>query len=427
MLVQNPDGTSNELTNAQLETGWTNGTNPGKDEHGHGTHVAGIAGGTKFQGLEGVAPEARFLLVKTDFINTDVGISWAYRKAGTTPCVVNMSLGHHFGSHDGTDAEERLHSSLTGQGKIVVISAGNEREDDIHIGGRFSTGQSTNVSFQVDRQPKGPPVATITLWYDPADQFEFNIISPSGSVFAMPRIGRQKSFPSNRVRVDLLRGTYTASNLIQAQIQLGFSELVSDTLLRNWKLQIRCTNASIGRLDGWFSNSGFGRFLNSTLIETARTIGLSATGPACIAVASHVTKTKWASDNGDQEDANSVIGRSSSFSSQGPTRNGQQKPDYSAPGQWITSALARDSELQDDDRFSDDVNRLLTIPGTSMAAPMVTGVVALLLQKKKTLTPAQVKSILTASAAHDAHTGVPGWNPTYGHGKINVAAALAQL
>jgi hypothetical protein len=50
--------------------------------------------------------------------------------------VVNLSLGHHFGAHDGTDSEERLHAQITGPGRIVVVSAGNEQNDDIHIGGR---------------------------------------------------------------------------------------------------------------------------------------------------------------------------------------------------------------------------------------------------------------------------------------------------
>ncbi|HSA81229.1 MAG TPA: S8 family serine peptidase, partial [Geminicoccaceae bacterium] len=98
---------SREFTTAQLERGWSGSARPGFDDNGHGTHVASIAGTSPFQGFEGVAPAARFLLVKTDFINTDAAVSWIFRKAGARPCVINMSLGHHFGAHDGTDQEER--------------------------------------------------------------------------------------------------------------------------------------------------------------------------------------------------------------------------------------------------------------------------------------------------------------------------------
>ena len=124
-----------EYTSAQLESGWQRAARPGRDEDGHGSHVAGIAGGSAVAGFEGVAPGARFLLVKTDFLNTDSAVSWIFRKAGNQPCVINMSLGHHFGAHDGTDQEERLHRTLVGPGKLIVVAAGNERTDAIHLGG----------------------------------------------------------------------------------------------------------------------------------------------------------------------------------------------------------------------------------------------------------------------------------------------------
>jgi len=62
-----------------------------------------------------------------------------------------------------------------------------------------------------------------------------------------------------------------------------------------------------------------------------------------------------------------------------------------------------------------------------MAAPLVTGVVALLLQKKGTLNQAQVKQALFASARKDGHTGQLDWTTQYGHGKIDAARALQQV
>src|SRR5262249_9782191 len=60
-----------EFDAAQLAAAWgPGGARPGSDGNGHGTHVASIAGGTAFGGLEGVAPGARFLLVRTNFRDT---------------------------------------------------------------------------------------------------------------------------------------------------------------------------------------------------------------------------------------------------------------------------------------------------------------------------------------------------------------------
>jgi subtilisin family serine protease len=188
-----------------------------------------------------------------------------------------------------------------------------------------------------------------------------------------------------------------------------------------------CKQAVVGRLDGWFHNSGFAEFRPHPLLETHRTIGLAATGEGCLAVASHVTRSDWDSDAGPQTDPQVVKGRTSSFSSLGPTRDGREKPDFSAPGQYVTAALANDSESAGDEARAHSLNRLLTIEGTSMATPVVTGIVALLLQKKPALTLAQAREALKATARRDLHTGPASWDPAYGFGKVDVAAALNRI
>ncbi len=59
--------------------------------------------------------------------------------------------------------------------------------------------------------------------------------------------------------------------------------------------------------------------------------------------------------------------------------------------------------------------------GTSMATPHVTGVIALLLSKYPTLSPAQVKTVLTCSARD---LGAPGPDLKYGSGLVQAATAL---
>ncbi len=59
--------------------------------------------------------------------------------------------------------------------------------------------------------------------------------------------------------------------------------------------------------------------------------------------------------------------------------------------------------------------------GTSTASPMVAGLAALLLAKNPKLTNDEVRQIIEASAAD---LGDPGWDPRYGHGRIDVFKAL---
>src|SRR5205823_626423 len=63
------------------------------------------------------------------------------------------------------------------------------------------------------------------------------------------------------------------------------------------------------------------------------------------------------------------------------------------------------------------------LAGTSMSSPAVSGIIALLLQANKQLTPQQVMDILNQSAIHDNFTG-PGINNTWGGGKVNAYQAV---
>jgi subtilisin family serine protease len=346
--------------------------------------------------------------------------------------VVNLSLGHHWGAHDGTDLEEQLHQTLTGPGKIIVVSAGNERTDRIHLGAWFVPGQTETVTFDVLRRPDGSePTAAVTLWYDPQDTFDVTLITPSGQALDVPALNSTDNYQDATLDLELGRKGYTPSKLIQVQISLAFrsANVPKGLLLEGWKLRLTCRTAVIGRLDAWMNNSGFAAFRAHALIDESRTFGVPASGSGCLAVASHLSKGSWTSDGGDEKDTLAVMGRASPFSSLGPTRDGRWKPDLCSPGQYVTAALASGSELADFSQRARPSQRLVTIEGTSMAAPVITGAVALLLQRNPLLTLERVREALTASARHDAHTGPAEapWNPAYGFGKVNIQAALAHV
>ena len=127
---------------------------------------------------------------------------------------------------------------------------------------------------------------------------------------------------------------------------------------------------------------------------------------------SHVERaiTVGATDKNDQI---------ASFSSRGPTSDGRTKPDIAAPGKDIISARA--TGIKNEKAID---NYYLSMSGTSMACPMTSGTVALMLQKDPSLTPAKAKEILTASAKR-LGSGVP--NNDYGFGRISVKNAIAYM
>jgi subtilisin family serine protease len=111
------------------------------------------------------------------------------------------------------------------------------------------------------------------------------------------------------------------------------------------------------------------------------------------------------------------------FSARGPTLAGDHKPDILAPGRKIISLYALnsylDGALPGRQMFSSLGHPYFRLTGTSMAAPVVSGVVALLLQKNPDLTPDQVKYILTKTAPN-----FPGSRDTVGTGVVDAYAAL---
>ncbi len=91
--------------------------------------------------------------------------------------------------------------------------------------------------------------------------------------------------------------------------------------------------------------------------------------------------------------------RLASFSSTGPTFEGFVKPELVSPGGHIAASMSSSSYLSYIDPGSvDALRQLFTMSGTSQAAAVTSGVVALMLQDDPSLTPDTVKCRLLDTA-----------------------------
>ena len=117
--------------------------------------------------------------------------------------------------------------------------------------------------------------------------------------------------------------------------------------------------------------------------------------------------TSWRSDD-----------RMPSWSSIDTTQDGFEKPDVLAPGAHIVSTLAPGSAFS---RLCPSCvvdNAYIRLGGTSMAAPVVSGIAALALERHPDWTPAQVKGTILATArdipgrVHEANAASVVWAST---------------
>ena len=162
---------------------------------------------------------------------------------------------------------------------------------------------------------------------------------------------------------------------------------------------------------------------NSGKTEDGRTVlgGITSPGNSPLALTVGALNTFGTVSRGDDA--------VTSYSSRGPTRfELLVKPDVAAPGNKIVSLQANGSFLS---TFypslhvaGNATNAYMRLSGTSMAAPMVSGGVALLLQGTPKLTPAQVKLAIQNGATYVSSGGLMG----AGAGSVNFWASckLAQ-
>ncbi len=444
-----PGGGGTVYTEAQINAALSgSGTVAEVDRVGHGTHVTGssagngrAAGGGFSPGtFTGVAPEAAIVFVKgirsdsSGFALDDqiAALRFIDNRARELdmPYVVNMSLGGHYGPHDGTAANERAIDNLIGPGiagKVVCISAGNEGADDIHAGGTLGPGASDAVGFNV---PSNKTLALLDLWYAGAGTFEVTVTTPTGlSTDTITPGGNFHGTAPDGTVVDIESlATNPLNNARNLTVVVTHSDANTAILPGEWSVRLRNTSGASARFDAWL----IGRASFIDHVDPSRRVGMPGTARNAITVASYVTKTRWTDIDGVARDYRGWgpafdAGQSekSPFSSPGPTRDGRQKPDISAPGQAIVSANSADAE-QERSMILPDGGKHQVMQGTSMASPHVTGVVALLLQASPRMDAAQVKDLITRTARADDFTSrVP--NSDFGYGKIDAYEAARAI
>jgi subtilisin family serine protease len=433
--------TEREFDSVKIDAGDAAGST---DTIGHGTHVAGIAagngGGSPDSSLLGVAPDADLAVVKSTLETADILTAIAHifdlAKARNQPAVINCSFGGHAGGHDGSTLLERTIDALSGPGRIVVVSAGNEGSDSIHAhglvhgaagaAGRWEATFSLSPrTFQGESGPIELGILLLQVWHQREDGARIRLRAPGGNFLDPPAEGSSEhDFGSFFVEASRQIHPYSGDTVVTFEV----ITLPQAQWLSNWTVVAEETapgSAAVGAVHAWIRDGAEGRFTAGA--TPGYLIGMPGTSYSAVTVASYATRNQWTS----RDPLNPLIHLEaleleavSSFSSPGPTRDGDTKPEVAAPGEWLLAPLSKDalaSELPLFTRVSGI--EYASLRGTSMSAPYVTGALALLLQKDGNIDWAEAKRRLIKSTRQDRHTGVC-WNARWGYGKLDLERLL---
>jgi subtilisin family serine protease len=453
-------------------------TCPQLDNNGHGTHVAGSAAGDGSAvgtsglapfGFAGVAPLADLMIVKGgngSFSESNImdGLRWLEQqsRALNRPMVVNLSLGGQTGAHDGSRVYEMLIDSVSRPGFVVVIAAvndgnnGNDKTPDggeparnpILIHGSGMPGTTRDHTFEILQYTPQPgscnEFLNFSFYYEAQDRLDISIVRPDGSVVTAPfgQVVLRDALAGN-VQIDNAQsGTPNPNNgAFEADIRVNdCGQSGAPPSAGTWTLRVTTVTAGSNRpYHFWmFAQSlGGGAFARGrTNFDNRFIVGSPGNAKSAITVGAFVTRLCWPSPAKPEGPVCFVtqepIGDIARFSSPGPTRDGRIKPEITAPGIAIASAMARSAGPAANRILPDGVHFINQ--GTSMAAPHVTGAIALLLQHRPTLDAAAIRGIFAATADRDAFTTrvyafSPDGRPSdwWGFGKLNVCAAIGAL
>lgn len=430
-------------------------------KHGHGTHVAGIAAGKAFGTWPGgIAPAATLVVAGIGsaggYVNDVVaGVKYCFQKATELglPCVVNISLGTERHSHDGSDplsialtqlVSENTVPAVAGSlasampsylpGRIICAAAGNLRGRPLHWQTTIAPGARGAVLYQpFGRGALSDAVEDgVTFWAYNQDattvRLRISARHSSQAVLAtadVPALTNNRGMPTNfagGLTVRIHNGPEAPNNRhYNPEVYWTRPKPATPVATAPWIIRFRNDGRSPCVIHGF---AAFREHAGGFVFDPARTqpligvtygaaelrafeshkISTPGSAPGVICVAAYTSRAPAGSADAVDELA--------SFTSPGPLRAaapGQRGIDCALPGHTISSAASW-TPINATRGVTDK-------SGTSMATPVMTGLVAGLLQQDRTLSTGQIVRRIEAATTRRARDSVEDW----GLGRLDAA------
>jgi len=371
------------------------------DINGHGTHVAGCAA----QYIHGTGSESRYngsctanlIVVKSSLNSIAVieGISFIKEKAAQIgkPVVINLSLGSQDGPHDGTDLSTAMIDWLAGPQTVIVRSAGNDGDKQIHD---MVAADSDGESMPFVIQP-GLSQLEIECWYSGNRAVQFEMELPNGQKTAALQPGASQRMTFGNGAVIEISNAPDGAEYFNGDNLLTISA-TGEIPLGSWKLHFKCTLPAT--VHAWATEVLPHDTFHFVETDNHYTLANDACGHNVIVIGAAVSRDEFITQD-EYGNPSSLryptsVGMIAPFSAGGPTRDGRQKPDLAMPGVYIVAAYSDDyaalSHLSDQQWLAETpfypvygVSRSRGGGGTSAASGIASGAIAQFLHWLKRL------------------------------------------
>jgi minor extracellular serine protease Vpr len=362
------------------------------DESGHGSHVAGsVAGrGDNKNTYDGVAPEAKLFAIKVFGKKGGTGeavivaaLEYAADPNGDLDPsdkldVVNLSLGGGYGKPH--NLYTTAAKNLVNGGVIMVASAGNSGHTSYIVGSPGTSADAISVAASIDGMEKNWQFKSVSFQAGLGDFIYTEVLEGA--------ISRPVA-DSEDIKAKLIFAGTAATD---------FSEELKTELKNNIALIDRGGVSFVEKLKRAYDAGAIGVIMANN--KPSAPISMGGEGkvdlPAIMITLDLATSLKENMKAGDvianfgsKKTINKpqLVDTLTSFSSRGPRSNDSLiKPEVSGPGYQIISAAMGSG------------NKGVPFNGTSMSAPHVAGVMALLKQHRKELSAKELKTILMNTA-----------------------------
>ena len=425
---------------------------------GHGTHVAGIAAGRAFSGNPwpgGISPAATIVVAavggRGGYVNDVVaGVKYCFQKATELglPCVVNISSSTQQQPHDGTDPLSIALTQLVSrdtilaggvgvavapryrEGRIICASAGNLRNDDVHWQASIPAGGQVQVLYQPVLNPGNDDGVTFWAYNEDSTTVRLRVSTrhSSNAVLATAEVplmngnGPVSTSLAGGLRVNIHNGPQAPGNRhFNPEIYWVLPSTGTAPAAAPWIIRFRNMGRSTCVIHAFaVYRDSMGSFVFATA-QTQPLIGVTYTNdqtrqfnshklgspgnaPGCICIAAFTSEPGLPGGPGNN------VGDLSWFSSPGPLRAvgaAQRAIDATLPGHRILSAQA-------------GTGNVVTKSGTSMATPVMTGLVAAMLQMDPKLDTGNLRIKLETAATRRPTDSANDW----GLGRLDGSALL---